>query len=94
MPHFPALRGQLTEQEVVDSFGGYDHRARIRDGAWYETRNLTSDFAPMLASRVRRANTHLAACALLGVHGAARFAMQEAPRDSAQRDWLDPDFGL
>ena len=65
MPHFPALRGQLTEQEVVDSFGGYDHRARIRDGAWYETRNLTSDFAPMLASRVRRANTHLAACALL-----------------------------
>jgi len=29
-----------------------------------------------------------------GVIGAARFAMQEAPRDSAQRDWLDPDFGL
>ena len=29
-----------------------------------------------------------------GIFGAARFAMQAAPRDAAQRDWLDPDFGL
>lgn len=29
-----------------------------------------------------------------GVYGAARYAMLAAPRDKAQRDWLDPDFGL
>lgn len=29
-----------------------------------------------------------------GIYGAARFAMLAAPRDKAQRDWLDPDFGL
>ena len=29
-----------------------------------------------------------------GIIGAARFAMIAAPRDAAQRNWLDPDFGL
>lgn len=29
-----------------------------------------------------------------GVYGAARYAMLAAPRDEAQRSWLDPDFGL
>ena len=29
-----------------------------------------------------------------GVYGAARYAMLDAPRDRAMRDWLDPDFGL
>ena len=29
-----------------------------------------------------------------GVYGAARYAMQSLPRDSENRDWLDPDFGL
>lgn len=65
MPHYPSLRGQLTEQDVIDSFGGYDHRLRIRDGAWYDTRNLTSDFAPMPASRAARGFTHRQAAALL-----------------------------
>ena len=29
-----------------------------------------------------------------GIFGAARYAMISKPRDNAQRDWLDPDFGL
>ena len=29
-----------------------------------------------------------------GIYGAARYAMLALPRDSSQRDWLDPDFGL
>ena len=43
------------------------------------------------------AETEIRCAALLGdagVIGAARFAMQTVPRDDAQRDWLDPDFGL
>ena len=65
MPHFPSLRGQLTEQDSIESFGGYDHRLRIADGRWYDTRNLTSDFAPMLSSRAARGYTHRLATALL-----------------------------
>ncbi len=43
------------------------------------------------------ANTEIRCATLLGdagVYGAARYAMLAAPRDKAQRDWLDPDFGL
>jgi glucokinase len=29
-----------------------------------------------------------------GIIGAARYAMISVPHDKAQRDWLDPDFGL
>lgn len=64
MPTYPFLHPQLTEQELIDSFGGYDHRLRIADGAWFDTRNLTSDCAPALASRPKRGYTHVRAAAL------------------------------
>ena len=65
MPIYPRMRPQPTEQEIIDGFGGYDHRLRISDGTWYDTKNLSSDHAPMLAPRRARVNTHLAATALL-----------------------------
>ena len=43
------------------------------------------------------ADTEIRCSTLLGdagVYGAARYAMQQNPQDSSQRDWLDPDFGL
>lgn len=43
------------------------------------------------------ATTEIRCATLLGdagVYGAARYAMIAAPRDNAQRDWLNPDFGL
>ena len=65
MPIYPKMRFQQTEQDVIDGFGGYDHRLRIGDGAWYDTKNLSSDHAPLLSTRKRRANTHRRARALL-----------------------------
>ena len=65
MPLYPRLHTQLTEQEMIDGFGGYDHRLRIADGAWFDTENLSSDLAPMLSVRRPRGNTHLRAAALL-----------------------------
>ncbi len=65
MPLYPRVRAQLTEQNVIDSFGGYDHRLRIGDGAWYDTKNLSSDCAPLLSTRPRRADTQRRATALL-----------------------------
>lgn len=43
------------------------------------------------------AATEIRCAALLGeagIYGAARYAMLALPRDNAQRDWFDPDFGL
>ena len=65
MPIYPKMRCQQTEQDVIDGFGGYDHRLRIGDGAWYDTKNLSSDHAPLLSTRKRRADTHRRARALL-----------------------------
>ena len=66
MPLYPRMRAQQTEQELIEGFGGYDHRLRIADGAWYDTKNLCSDHAPLLATRAPRADTHRRARALLG----------------------------
>ena len=65
MPLYPRVRAQLTEQELIDCFGGYDHRLRVPDGAWYDTKNLSSDHAPLLSTRKARVDTGLRAAALL-----------------------------
>ena len=65
MPIFPQFQQQYTQQAVTDTFGGYNHQLKIPDGEWYDTRNLTTDYAPMLANRKLRGNTNRAACAML-----------------------------
>ena len=62
---YPRMRMQQTEQDVIELFGGYDHRLRTGEGAWYDTKNLSSDHAPLLSTRRRRADTHRRARALL-----------------------------
>ena len=65
MPLYPKMRTQQTEQTVIEGFGGYDHRLRISESAWYDTKNLSSDHAPLLSTRRRRADTQRRATALL-----------------------------
>ena len=65
MPRFPQFEPQYTQQLLTDTFGGYNHQLKIPDGEWYDTKNLTTDYAPLLANRKKRGNTHLSAVALL-----------------------------
>ena len=65
MPLFPQFEPQYTQQLLTDTFGGYNHQLKVPDGEWYETKNLTTDYAPLLASRRRRGETHLSAVSLL-----------------------------
>ena len=51
MPYLPQLAEGEQMRTVVESFGGYNHNARIAEGEWYDELNLTSDHAPMLAVR-------------------------------------------
>ena len=37
--------------EAVDVFSGYDHNLRIANGAFYDMRNMTSDYYPVLSPR-------------------------------------------
>lgn len=65
MPLYPQFEQQYTQQLVTDTFGGYDHQLKIPDGEWYDTWNLTTDFAPMIANRKPRGSTGQTACAMI-----------------------------
>ena len=40
-----------SHSEAVDVFSGYDHNLRIANGAFYDMRNMTSDYYPVLSPR-------------------------------------------
>ena len=48
---FPYLAPTPQSRVTTDRFRGYDHRLRIPDGAFYETRNLSSRDYPLLSTR-------------------------------------------
>ena len=65
MPLFPQFEQQYTQQILTDTFGGYDHQLKIPDGEWYDTWNLTTDYAPMLANRKARCDVGRNAYAMI-----------------------------
>ena len=52
--YYPTLKERQTSREVIDTFAGYNHRLKIRDGEFYQTKNLTTQHYPMLANRKPR----------------------------------------
>ena len=55
MPRLPMLPGGGTNRVATDVFGGYNHNLRIGDNEFFNTKNLSTDHFPMLASRKKRA---------------------------------------
>lgn len=51
---YPALSQRASTRIVTDVFAGYNNNLKIADGEFYETKNLTSKYYPLLADRVRR----------------------------------------
>ena len=51
---YPTLSTPYQSRTTQDVFRGYNHNARISDGEFYDMRNLTSDYAPVLAPRKTR----------------------------------------
>lgn len=51
---YPRLSGRAGSRVMIDTFAGYNHNMKIADGEFFETKNLTTQFFPMLANRGRR----------------------------------------
>lgn len=51
---YPRLNEVSTSREVVDVFRGYNHNLRIKDGEFFDMRNLSSDNYPILSPRGQR----------------------------------------
>ena len=51
---YPTLSELQTSRTLVDVFKGYNHNLRIGEGEFYDMKNLTSDFYPVLSPRQKR----------------------------------------
>lgn len=51
---YPQLKELPTNREMVDVFRGYNHNLRISNGEFFNMKNMTSDYYPVLSPRGKR----------------------------------------
>lgn len=51
---YPQLKVQATSRQMVDAFRGYNHNLRINGGEFFDMKNMTSDYYPVLSPRGKR----------------------------------------
>ena len=51
---YPKLRVIGNSRQIVDEFKGYNHNLRIGSGEFYDMKNMTSDYYPVLSPRGKR----------------------------------------
>lgn len=54
MRKYPTLTEQPTSRDFIETFGGYNHNLRIGEGEFYDMKNLTSSYYPVLSTRQPR----------------------------------------
>ena len=51
---YPTLNVIQKSRQMSDAFLGYNHNLRIGDSEFYDMKNMTSDYYPVLAPRKKR----------------------------------------
>ena len=51
---YPTLYTKEASRKMVDVFKGYNHNLRIGDGEFFDMKNMTSDYYPVLSPRKKR----------------------------------------
>ena len=51
---YPTLNVKQKSRQMLDAFLGYNHNLRIGDSEFYDMKNMTSDYYPVLAPRKKR----------------------------------------
>ena len=51
---YPTLYTKDSDRQMVDIFKGYNHNLRINNGEFFDMKNMTSDYYPVLSPRKRR----------------------------------------
>ena len=89
----PKLRELQASRQMVDTFRGYNHNLRISDGEFFDMKNMTSDYYPVLSPRKKRGlyaspnspKGMIAKDALCYVDG-TKFVINEYPVDMGLND--------
>ena len=55
---YPTLNVKQKSRQMSDAFRGYNHNLRIDDSEFYDMKNMTSDYYPVLAPRKQRGIYH------------------------------------
>lgn len=55
---YPRLKEMDTDRQMVDVFKGYNHNLRIGSGEFFDMKNMTSDYYPVLSPRGIRGKGH------------------------------------
>lgn len=58
MPLLPTLTETAQTRSVTDVFAGYNHNLKIADGEFFDTKNLSSAYYPLLSTRAKRGLVH------------------------------------
>ena len=90
---YPKLRELQASRQMVDTFRGYNHNLRISDGEFFDMKNMTSDYYPVLSPRKKRGlyaspnspKGMIAKDALCYVDG-TKFVINEYPVDMGLND--------
>lgn len=51
---YPTLPSNNSSRQIVEYFKGYNHNLRISDGEFFDMKNMTSDYYPVLSPRGKR----------------------------------------
>ena len=51
---YPMLNEMGASRQMIDAFGGYNHNLRIGDGEFFDMKNMTGDYHPVLSPRGAR----------------------------------------
>lgn len=51
---YPTLPVKESSRQIVEYFKGYNHNLRISDGEFFDMKNMTSDYYPVLSPRGKR----------------------------------------
>lgn len=63
---YPTLPVQSSSREMIDTFKGYNHNLLIGDGEFFDMKNMTSNYYPILSPRGKR-GVYTAPAAPLGL---------------------------
>ena len=55
---YPQLNNIPKTLQMTSAFGGYFHAPRIKDGEFFDMKNMTGEFLPVVASRRKRGTMH------------------------------------
>ena len=90
---YPTLYTKESSRQMVDVFNGYNHNLRIGDGEFFDMKNMTSDYYPVLSPRKKRGMytspvnpTGLIAKDSLCYVDGSKFVINEYPVDMGLND--------